>query len=127
MTQAELRAFMNNITEAISMNHTRYAPTLEGMERKIFRVVDQLEALDLKALVVHIPPAVHEPDSNEQDESARRDEELRCCLHRNRQSMGGNNANNHDDHNQDNRDPFSKVKFTIPAFYGTYDAEVYLD
>jgi hypothetical protein len=36
--------------------------------------------------------------------------------------MGGNNANH-----QDNRDPFSKVKFTIPAFYGAYDAEVYLD
>jgi hypothetical protein len=36
--------------------------------------------------------------------------------------MGGNNTNH-----QDNRDPFSKVKFTIPAFYGVYDAEVYLD
>jgi hypothetical protein len=36
--------------------------------------------------------------------------------------MGGNNDNNHDNH-----DPFAKVKFTIPSFYGAYDSEVYLD
>ena len=27
----------------------------------------------------------------------------------------------------DEEDPFAKIKFTIPAFYGAYDAEVYLD
>ena len=32
--------------------------------------------------------------------------------------MGGNN---------ENHDPFAKIKFTIPVFYGAYDAEVYLD
>ena len=32
--------------------------------------------------------------------------------------MGGNNGNN---------DPFAKVKFTIPTFYGVYDVEAYLD
>ena len=32
--------------------------------------------------------------------------------------MGGNNGNN---------DPFAKIKFTIPAFYGAYDDEAYLD
>jgi hypothetical protein len=26
-----------------------------------------------------------------------------------------------------NDDPFTKVKFTIPPFYGLYDAEAYLD
>jgi hypothetical protein len=41
--------------------------------------------------------------------------------------MGGNNDNNHDNRNHDNHDPFAKVKFTIPAFYGAYDAEAYLD
>jgi hypothetical protein len=64
---------------------------------------------------------------NEQDEHARRDEEMWHRLHRNRQGMGGNNDNNHDNHNQDNCDPFAKVKFTIPAFYGAYDVEAYLD
>jgi hypothetical protein len=40
---------------------------------------------------------------------------------------GRNNDNNHDNRNQDNCDLFAKVKFTIPAFYGPYDAEAYLD
>jgi hypothetical protein len=31
VTQVELRAFMNNITEAINVNHARYAATLEGI------------------------------------------------------------------------------------------------
>jgi hypothetical protein len=30
-------------------------------------------------------------------------------------------------HACDNDDPFAKVKFTIPPFYGLYDAEAYLD
>jgi hypothetical protein len=115
VTRAELRTFTDNIIDVINMNHARYAATLE--ERKISSIVDRLEALE-----VHIPPAVHEPNGDEEDEHARCDEELRRRLHNNRQGMGGNNANH-----QDNRDPFSKVKFTIPAFYGAYDAEVYLD
>jgi hypothetical protein len=45
-------------------------------------------------------------------------------LHCNHQGMRGNN---HDNRNQDNLDPFAKVKFTISAFYGAYDAKAYLD
>jgi hypothetical protein len=122
VTQVELRAFMNNITKAINVNHARYAATHEGIERKISGVVNWLEALE-----VRIPPNVHELDGNDQDEHPRHDEELQCCLHRNRQGMGANNGNNHDNRNQDNHDPFAKVKFTIPAFYGAYDAKAYLD
>jgi hypothetical protein len=91
LTQVELHAFTNNITEVINVNHTRYATTLEGIERKISGVVDRLEALE-----VRIPPATHELDGNEQDEHARCDEELRHHLHHNRQGMEGNNDNNHD-------------------------------
>jgi hypothetical protein len=94
MTQAELCAFMNNIIEAINMNHARYATTLEGIERKISGIVNRLEALE-----VRIPPVAHGPGGNKLDEHARHDEELRRRLHRNRQGMGGNNANNHDNHN----------------------------
>jgi hypothetical protein len=48
-------------------------------------------------------------------------------LHCTRQGMGANNDNNHVNRNQDNHDPFVKVKFTIPTFYGAYDAKAYLD
>jgi hypothetical protein len=55
VTQVELRAFMKNITEAINVNHGRYAVTLEGIERKISGVGDWLEALDIR-----IPHVVQE-------------------------------------------------------------------
>jgi hypothetical protein len=82
VTQVELRAFTKNITEAINMNHDRYAATLEAIEWKISGVVDRLEALE-----IHMPPAVHELDDNEQDKRARCDEELWHRLHCNRQGM----------------------------------------
>jgi hypothetical protein len=65
VTQVELCAFTNNITEVINMNHTRYAATLEDMERKISSIVDRLEALEIL-----VPPTVQELDGNEQDEHA---------------------------------------------------------
>jgi hypothetical protein len=95
VTQVELRALMKNITEAINVNHDHCVVTLEGIERKISSVVDRLEALE-----IHIPPAVQELNVNEQDERARCDEELWCHLYHNHQGMGGNNDNNHDNHNQ---------------------------
>jgi hypothetical protein len=122
VTQVELCAFTKNITEVINMNHARYATTLEGIERKISGIVNRLEALEIR-----VPPTIQELDGNEQDERARCDEELQHRLHHNHQGMGGNNDNNHDNRNQDNRDPFAKIKFTIPAFYGAYDAKAYLD
>jgi hypothetical protein len=50
------------------------------------------------------------------------------CQHRpfNRQGMGGN-QNHHNQHYVRNDDPFAKVKFSIPPFNGSYDAEAYLD
>ena len=38
--------------------------------------------------------------------------------HRHRQGMGGNHGR---------ADPYSKVKFTIPSFDGSYDGDAYLD
>jgi hypothetical protein len=43
----------------------------------------------------------------------------------NRQGMGGN-QNHHNQHYVCNDDPFAKVKFYIPPFNGSYDAEAYL-
>jgi hypothetical protein len=40
--------------------------------------------------------------------------------------MGGN-QNHHNQHYVRNDDPFAKVKFSIPPFNGSYDAEAYLD
>jgi hypothetical protein len=40
--------------------------------------------------------------------------------------MGGN-QNHHNQHYVRNDDTFAKVKFSIPPFIGSYDAEAYLD
>jgi hypothetical protein len=40
--------------------------------------------------------------------------------------MGGN-QNHHNQHYVCNDDHFAKVKFSIPLFNGSYDAEAYLD
>ena len=40
--------------------------------------------------------------------------------------MGGNHRRRPQHTNHDN-DPYAKVKFSIPSFYGAYDAETYLD
>jgi hypothetical protein len=44
----------------------------------------------------------------------------------NRQGMEGN-QNHHNQHYVRNDDYFAKVKFSIPPFNGSYDAEAYLD
>jgi hypothetical protein len=45
-------------------------------------------------------------------------------LAHNRQGMGGNGRRRHHNLKPDN-DPFAKIKFSIPSFMGSYDAEAY--
>jgi hypothetical protein len=49
----------------------------------------------------------------------------RQLLARNRQGMGGNGRRRHNP--EPDHDPFAKIKFSIPPFMGSYDAEAYLD
>jgi hypothetical protein len=56
-------------------------------------------------------------------------QELSCPPHRpNWQGLGGHPHHGpNQQHTHSNDDPFAKVKFTIPPFYGLYDDEAYLD
>jgi hypothetical protein len=47
-------------------------------------------------------------------------------LLRHHQGMGGNSRHYPHAPEQDNG-PYAKIKFSIPPFYGSYDAETYLD
>ena len=86
--------------------------------------MDRIEALEIR-----IPPAVHDEheEDHQHDEQAAREEQQRRRFERNRQGMRGNNNHPRPNHNDNNTDPFAKVKFSIPAFHGAYDAEAYLD
>jgi hypothetical protein len=60
------------------------------------------------------------------DEHSELPDPPRPCRSFNQQGMGGN-QNYHNQHYVHNDDPFAKVKFSIPPFNGSYDAETYLD
>jgi hypothetical protein len=54
------------------------------------------------------------------------DAQQRHRLLRHHQGMEGNGRRHPHAPEQDN-DPYAKIKFSIPPFYGSYDAETYLD
>jgi hypothetical protein len=67
------------------------------------------------------PAPAHSPVDDDDDVYA----PLRQRLARNRQGMGGNGRRRHNP--EPDHDPFAKIKFSIPPFMGSYDAEAYLD
>jgi hypothetical protein len=70
--------------------------------------------------------ASDEEDDDDEQHAAQRDARLRDCLRRNQHRVGGNRNQQGNNQNRNN-DPFAKVKFTIPSFFGVYDADAYLD
>jgi hypothetical protein len=82
----------------------------------------------MDVLEAHPPPPTRAPAHSPVDDDDDDDDvyaPLRQRLTRNRQGMGGNGRRRHNpelDH-----DPFAKIKFSIPSFMGSYDAEAYLD
>jgi hypothetical protein len=74
------------------------------------------------------PAPAHSPVDDDDDDDDDDDvyAPLRQRLARNRQGMGGNGRHRH--HNPElDHDPFAKIKFSIPPFMCSYDAEAYLD
>jgi len=61
------------------------------------------------------------------DERVTRERNPQRCLQSNRTGMGGNVNNEHNRGIVCNNDPYAKIKFTIPPFYGKYDVKEYLD
>jgi hypothetical protein len=71
-------------------------------------------------------PFVEDPRVDNDEHPKLPDPPPRQCRPFNQQGMGGN-QNHHNQHYVHNDDPFAKVKFSIPPFNGSYDAEAYLD
>jgi hypothetical protein len=101
-----------------------------------------------KQIKIKLPDDTHEDDHDKEevdDEEPfnpqrppprrphRDDQQVRQKLPRNPhrpkwQGMGGHPHHGpNQQHAHSNDDPFAKVKFMIPPFYGLYDAEAYLD
>jgi hypothetical protein len=126
------------------------------VEHSIAGIIDQVEALETGVPTMDqdkLPNDTREDDHDEEDEveevednepfnpPTRRPPRWQHCddqqvhqelphpLHQpNGQGMGVHpHRGPNQQHACGNDDPFTKVKFTIPPFYGLYDAEDYLD
>jgi hypothetical protein len=113
--------------------------TLEQMQCGITAMADRVQALETRlpiaatdpnaaAADTHVDgdPFTEDPRVDNGEHSELPDPPPRQHWPFNWQGMGGN-QNHHNQHYVHNDDPFSKVKFSIPPFNGSYDVEAYLD
>jgi hypothetical protein len=116
-----------------------YFKTLERMQCGITAMADQVHALQTRLPITATDPnattANTHADGDPFAEYPRVDNDehfklpdppLRQRRPFNQQGMRGN-QNHHNQHYVHNDDPFAKVKFSIPPFNCSYDAEAYLD
>jgi hypothetical protein len=113
--------------------------TLEWMQRGIAAMADRVQALETRlpiaatdqnatAADTHVDgePFVEDPGVDNDEHSKLPNPHPRQRRPFNRQGMRGN-QNHHNQHYVRNYDPFAKVKFSIPPFNDSYDAEACLD
>jgi hypothetical protein len=113
--------------------------TLERMQHGIAAMTDRVQALetrlpiattDLNAVAAdtHVDgdPFAEDPGVDDDEHSKLPDSPPRSRRPFNRQGMGGN-QNHHNQYYVRNDDHFAKIKFYIPPFNGSYDADTYLD
>jgi hypothetical protein len=117
--------------------------TLERVECSIARIIDQVEALETGVPTMDqdkVSNDTHDDDHDKEDEVEEVEDEEpfnpppRPPPHRKHrddqqvhQELPRPHRSPNQQHAHGNDDPFAKVKFMIPPFYGLYDAEAYLD
>jgi hypothetical protein len=135
LTASMNETFDKTTTSMNEMFHKSQASTettLERMQRGIAAMADRVQALETQLPIVVTDPNVDgdpftEDPGVDDDEHSELPDPPRCPYRPfNREGMGGN-QNHHNQHYVHNDDPFAKVKFSIPPFNGSYDAEAYLD
>jgi hypothetical protein len=113
--------------------------TLEWMQCGIAAMADRVQALETRLTIAATDPNAAAADTQVDDDLFAEDSGVDndehselldpppCqCQPFNRQGIG-DNQNHHNQHYVRNDDPFAKVKYSIPPFNGSYDAEAYLD
>ncbi|XP_010221635.1 PREDICTED: uncharacterized protein LOC104575983 [Tinamus guttatus] len=109
------------MTKAFKKYQDSVATSYEQLDRRVAELVTRMDVLEARP-----PPPTPAPSHSPVDDDDDIYAPLRQRLARNRQGMGGNGRRRH--HNPEpDHDPFAKIKFSIPPFMGSYDAEAYLD
>jgi hypothetical protein len=124
VSQMELKEMMRAMTEAFKKYQDSASTSYKQLDRRVDELVTRMDVLEARP-PPPTPAPSHSPVDDDND-----DEDVYASLPqrfaRNRQGMGGNGRRHH--HNpQPDHDPFAKIKFSIPLFMGSYDAEAYLD
>ena len=124
-----LRDMLTTMTDLFSKNQTSTDTTLEWVQRGIADVVGRVEALEAR-LPAGATNVQQDGELAEEDDEPDEFPDFPCpppCRQLpNRHGIGGNINRPHPPHVRHD-DPFAKVKFSIPPFYGAYDAEAYLN
>jgi hypothetical protein len=128
-----------SMNETFHKSQASTGTTLEWMQRGIAAMADRVLALETQlpiaptdpnatAADTHVDgdPFAEDPEVDNDEHSELPDPPPCQCRPFNQQGMGGN-QNRLNQHYVHNDDPFAKVKFSIPPFNGSYDAEAYLD
>jgi hypothetical protein len=142
LTASMNETFNKTTTLLNEMFHKSQASTetiLERMQRGIAAMADRVQALETRLPIKATDPNAAGADTHVDDDlfaedpGVDNDEHSELpnpppCLHRpfNWQGMGGN-QNYHNQHYVHKDDPFAKIKFSIPPFNSSYDAEAFLD
>src|SRR5438132_4267565 len=118
------------MTEAFSKYQDATALSFERLDRRVSRLVDRMDTMETRlpqATATGAQVSTAADDDDEVDAAfAYTEAPLQRRLDRTRQGMGSNHRRRPQHPTHDN-DPYAKVKFLIPPFYGAYDAETYLD
>jgi hypothetical protein len=130
--QLELKEMIHAMTDTFNKYQDSVATSYVLLDRRVAELVTRMDMLEASpppqapaASAVMLSPE-EEEEEEEDDDNNDVDAPLRRCLTRNQHGMGGDGKCCHHNPVLDN-DPYAKIKFSIPSFIGSYDAEAYLD
>jgi hypothetical protein len=123
VSHMELKDMMRAMTTTTTFQRTH--TSVDGLSAQLDAVEAHFPHHDPPPIVPAADGLAHNDTEDEFDDDEV-DAQQRRRLLRNRQGMGGNGRRRPHAPEQDN-DPYAKIKFSIPPFYGSYDAETYLD
>jgi hypothetical protein len=128
-----------SMNEMLHKSQASTKTTLERMQCGIAAMTDRVQTLETRLPIAetdpnaaasdtHVDgdPFIEDPGVDNDEHSELPDPPPHQRQPFNRQGMGCN-QNHRNQHYVRNNDPFAKVKFSVPPFNGSYDAEAYLD
>jgi hypothetical protein len=132
VSHMELKDMMRVMTDAFNKYQTTTTDTFQRIHTSVDGLAAWLDTVEAR-FPHHAPPPIvpaagglAHNDTEDKFDDDEIDAQQRHFLLHHRQCMGGNDRRRSHAPEQDN-DPYAKIKFSIPPFYESYDAETYLD